>query len=177
MDHEKPTPIAISGCPGDIMGDVITCYITASKLRANLLCDLILDQACEVGRREDLVIRPEHIAQAYLAKRKTDDALRTFLAATVAYQRRNDKSNPITGRNARGDKQRRRFDQSPKDFQYDLMSELSKKNADQNPCYHPERFLKVVRYWMDKKAEAKEAEQARLQALGTEEAPLFVEDD
>lgn len=77
MDHEKPTLIAINDNEGDIVDDVITCYLTARKLRASLLCDLVLFQACEIGRNTDvqIVARRDQITKAYAETLRPDDAL------------------------------------------------------------------------------------------------------
>jgi hypothetical protein len=106
MDHEKRTLISINDNEGDIVDDVIVCYLTARKLRAYLLCDLILFQACEIGRNPDvqIVLRRDQITKAYTETLRPDDALRNFLAALVAYQRRNDLDNPISGKDKRADK-------------------------------------------------------------------------
>jgi hypothetical protein len=180
MDHERPALLAINDNAGDIMDDVITCYLTARQLRAYLLCDLILYQACVVGQDPDieLVIRHDQITKAYAETKRPDDALRSLLATLVAYQRRNSLGNPISGRDDRNDKQRLRFDALPQDFQFDLMDELSKKNADENCCYRPKRFLKVVSYHVEKKEEKRAAaEKARLEERGSEGSPLFVDEE
>ncbi|KAH0370179.1 hypothetical protein KCU65_g2802, partial [Aureobasidium melanogenum] len=178
MDHEKPILIAINENQGDILDDVITCYLTARKLRAYLLCDLILFEACEVGKETDLIVRHAHITKAYDNTTRPEDALRIFLAALVAYKRRNGLTNPITGRDPRPDKQRSRYKQLHADFQFDLMIELSKNSAAQNPCHRPRKFLKVVAYHMQKKQEKRAAEErARLEARGTRESPLFVDEE
>jgi hypothetical protein len=180
MDHEKPALIAVNENPGDIMDDVITCYLTARKLRAYLLCDLILYQACVVGRTDDieLVIRHDQIKKAYAETKRPGDALRSLLATIVAYQRRNNLANPISGKDDRNDKQRLRFEALPHDFQFDLMDELSKNNADENHCYRPKRFLKVVSYHVEKKEKKRAAaEHARLEERGTEGSPLFVDEE
>jgi hypothetical protein len=58
------------------------------------------------------------------------------------------------------------------------MDELSKKNADENCCYRPKRFLKVVSYHVEKKEEKRAAaEKARLEERGTEGSPLFVDEE
>ncbi|KAG9848821.1 hypothetical protein KCU98_g5162, partial [Aureobasidium melanogenum] len=178
MDHVKPTLIAINDKDGDILDDVITCYLTARKLRAYLLCDLILFEACEIGKGTELVVKHDQIKKVYDNTTRPEDALRVFLAALVAYQRRNGLTNTITGRDARSDKQRSRFDRLPKDFQFDLMIELSKNSAAHKPCYRPRRFLKVVSNHMQKKDEKRAAaERARLETRGTRESPLFVDED
>jgi hypothetical protein len=180
MDHEKPTLIAINDDEGDIVDDVITCYLTARKLRAYLLCDLILFHACEIGRNTDvqIVVRRDQITKAYTETLRPDDALRIFLAALVAYQRRNDLDNPVSGKDKRADRQRLRFEALPQDFQFDLMDELSKNNADQNPCFRPTRLLEVVAYHVEKKEEKRAAaEKARLEQRGTEGSPLFVDEE
>ncbi|KAI4720860.1 hypothetical protein E4T48_02881 [Aureobasidium sp. EXF-10727] len=178
MDHEKPTLLAINDNEGDIMDDVIVCYLTARKLRAYLLCDLILFQACSIGKETELIVRHAQIAKTYSETKHPEDALRCFLTAIVAYQRRNGMDNPIAGRDPRVDKQRARFGALPEEFGFDLMDQLSKNSAAQNPCYRPKRFLKVVAYHMEKKEEKRvAAERARLEARGTEASPLFVEED
>lgn len=177
MDHEKPILIAINENEGDILDDVITCYLTAHKLRAYLLCDLILFEACEIGKEADLIVRHSHITKAYNGTKRSEDALRMFLATIVAYQRRNGLANPITGEDARLHQQRFQFGSSPEDFQFDLMNELSKNSAAQNPCYRPRRFLEVVAYHMEKKEEKRAAaERARLEARGSRESPLFLDE-
>ncbi|CAD0098323.1 unnamed protein product [Aureobasidium mustum] len=169
MDHEKPTLIAINDNEGDILDDVIVCYLTARRLRAYLLCDLILFEACEIGKETELIAREDQIIKA------PEDALRIFLATLVAYKRRNGLANLITGKDPRSDRQRARFNRLPEDFQFDLMNELSKNSAAQNQCYRPRRFLKVVAYHMQKKQEKRAAaERARLEARGSRESPLFV---
>ncbi|KAG9683075.1 hypothetical protein KCU95_g13903, partial [Aureobasidium melanogenum] len=178
MDHEKPILIAINENQGDVLDDVITCYLTARRLRAYLLCDLILFEACEVGKKTDLIVRHAHITKAYDNTTRPEDPLRIFLAALVAHKRRNGLANPITGRDPRPDKQRSRFMDLPTDFQFDLMNELSKNSAAQNPCDRPRKFLKVVAYHMQKKQEKRAAEErARLEARGTRESPLFVDEE
>ncbi|KAH0286771.1 hypothetical protein M436DRAFT_66820 [Aureobasidium namibiae CBS 147.97] len=182
MDHEKPALVAINDDGGDILDDLITCYLTARALRAYLLCDLLLYEACKVGSTAgiNLVVRRTHITKVYEETKRSSDALRNFLAAVVAYQRRNSLANPISGKDERIDKQRSRFEALPQDFQFDLMDELSKNNAAENPCQRPKRFLKVVIYHMEKKEEKRAAAvRARLEARGSEGSPLFVdgEDD
>lgn len=178
MDHEKPILIAINENKGDILDDVITCYLTARRLRANLLCDLILFEACEIGKETDLIVRHAQVTRAYAGTKRTEDALRIFLATLVAYQRRNGLANPVTGKDARLDKQRSKFESLPKDFRFDLMNELSKNSAAQNPCYRPRRFLRVVAYHMQKKEEKRAAaERARLEARGSRELPLFLDEE
>ncbi|KAG9748900.1 hypothetical protein KCU73_g6967, partial [Aureobasidium melanogenum] len=178
MDHVKPTFIAINDKDGDVLDDIITCYLTARRLRAYLLCDLILFEACEIGKEKELVVKHDQIKKAYDNTTRPEDALRIFLAANVAYQRRNGLANTITGQDARSDKQRSRYDRLPKDFQFDLMTELSKNSAAHNPCYRPRRFLKVVSYHMRKKEEKRAAEErARLETRGTRESPLFVDEE
>lgn len=178
MDHEKPVFIAINDKDGDILDDVITCYLTARRLRAYLLCDLILFEACKIGKETELVIRDSQIAKAYDEMTRSEDALRIFLATLVAYKRRNGLANPITGRDPRLDMQRFRFEHLPNHFQLDLMHELSKSSAAQNPCCRPRRFLQVVAYHMQKKQEKRAAEErARLEARGTRESPLFVDEE
>jgi hypothetical protein len=181
MDHEKPALISINDDEGDILDDVITCYLTARALRAYLLCDLLLYEACRIGSAANtrLVVRKDHINKVYTDVQRTGDALRSFLAALVAYQRRNGLANLISGTDDRTDKQRIRFEALPQDFQFDLMDELSNDNATQNPCQRPKRFLRVVTYHMEKKEEKRAAAmQARLEeqeGRGTEESPLFVD--
>jgi len=178
MDHQKPIPIAINEDEGDIFDDVISCYITALRLRATLLCDLIIHQACEIGKDHDLAIRHTQIARAYAETKKPDDALRAFVSSLVAYQRRNGLDNAITGKTPDLHKQRLRFAAAPDDFQFDLMSELSKNTAAQNPCYRSRRFLKVVGFFMQRKEEKRAAvAKARLEEAGArEEEPLFVDE-
>jgi len=180
MDHEKPALIAINSDEGDILDDLITCYLTARALRAYLLRDLLLYEACKVGSTAGtkLVVRKTHITKVYEETERSSDALRSFLAAVVAYQRRNGLANPISGKDDRNDKQRSRFEALPQDFQFDLMDELSKNNAAENPCQRPKRFLKVVVYHMGKKEEKRAAaERARLEERGTEGSPLFVDEE
>lgn len=175
MDHEKPVFITINDKDGDILDDVIKCYLTARKLRAHLLCDLIIFEACEVGKETELVIRDSQIAKVYDETTRPEDALRIFLVTLVAYKRRNGLANPITGRDPRLDMQRSRFEHLPKNFQFDLVHELSKDSAIQNPCYRPRRFLQVVANHMQKKEDKRRAaERARLEMRGTRESPLFV---
>lgn len=179
MDHEKPALVAINDDEGDILDDLITCYLTARALRAYLLCDLLLYEACRVGSAAGtkLVVRKNHIAKVYAETKRSSDALRSFLAGLVAYERRTGLANPISGKDDRSDKQRSRFEALPQDFQFDLMDELSSNNAAQNPCERPKRFLKVVVYHMEKKEEKKAAAvRARLEERGTEGSPLFVDD-
>ena len=118
MDHEPPTLLTINDNEGDILDDLITCYLTARALRAYLLCDLLLYSACKIGSGPDtkLVIRKTHITKVYSEIDRQGDALRNFLAATVAYHRRNGLSNPISGTDPRIDKQRARFEALPQDF-------------------------------------------------------------
>ncbi|KAI5199283.1 hypothetical protein E4T39_06309 [Aureobasidium subglaciale] len=180
MDHTEPVPIAANNNDGDILDDVIICYLTARTLRAHLLCDLILHEACEVGKDADLVVRHDQIAKVYAETKRSDDSLRLLLATQVAYQRRNGLSDPIAGRDPKPDKQRLRFEALPTDFQFDLMRELSKNTAGQNPCYKPRRFFKVVDYHMEKKERQRsETERKRLEQQGSRDSPLFVgvEDD
>ncbi|CAD0085462.1 unnamed protein product [Aureobasidium vineae] len=178
MDHEKPALIAINDNEGDIMHDVIVCYLTARKLRAYLLCDLILSQACEIGKETELIVRHAQTTKTYTETKNPEAALRSFLSALVAYQCHNGLDNPIAGRDPRPDKQRARFEALPEDFRFDLMNELSKNTAPQNPCHRPRRFLRVVVYHMQKKEEKRAAaERARLEARGTEASPLFVDEE
>lgn len=182
MDHEKPALIAINDDQGDIIDDLITCYLTARALRAHLLCDLLLYEACKIGSAGGirLVVRKTHIKEVYEEIKRPGDALRNFLAALVAYQRRNGFANPISGKDDRNDKQRNRFEALPQDFQFDLMDELSNDSATQNPSQRPKRFLRVVTYHMEKKEEKRAAAvRDRLEQRGTESSPLFVdtEDD
>lgn len=178
MDHEKPILVAINDNEGDILDDVITCYLTARSLRAYLLCDLILFEACEIGMKAELVVRHDQITKAYDQTKRPEDALRMFLATLVAHKRRNGFVNPITGSDPRSDKQRVRFGRSPEYFQFDLMNELSKNSAAHDPCYRPRRFLRVVAYHMQKKQEKRAAaERARLELRGSRESPLFVDEE
>jgi hypothetical protein len=181
MDHQKPVFIASNDDQCDLLDDIITCYAVAHKLRAKLLCDLILHEACEICKQLELRVRLKQIQTAYAETTSPKDGLREFLAATVAYQRRNGLSNPITGKDAKTDKQRFRFNNVPQDFQFDLMSELSKESAGQDPCYSASRFVRVVIYFMQKKGdERRRAVEERAQVEvkdGTADLPLFVEDD
>lgn len=114
MDHQKPKPIAINEDDGDIVDDTIDCYTTALKLRAHALCDLILHQACEVGREHELVIRHSQILKTYAETKREDNSLRAFVTSLVAYQKRNGLKNAITGRDPQPQKQRLRFAALPK---------------------------------------------------------------
>lgn len=181
MDHEKPALISTNDDEGDILDDVITCYLTGRALRAYLLCDLLLYEACRIGSATNtrLIFRRDHITKVYSEIQRPNDALRNFLAALVAHQRRNGLVNPISGRDNRTDRQRSRFEALPQDFQFDLMDKLSNDNANLNPCQRPKRFLRVVTYHMEKKEEKRAAAiRARLEeqeGRGTEESPLFVD--
>lgn len=180
MDHERPTLVAINDDEGDIMDDLTTCYLTARALRAHLLCDLLLYEACKVGSVAGikLVVRKTHIAKVYTEIKRPGDALRNFIAALVVYQRRNGLANPISGKDDRTDKQRLRFQALPQDFQFDIMDELSSNNAAENPCQRPKRFLRVVTYHMEKKEEKRAAAvRASLEQRGTEGSPLFVDEE
>ncbi|KAI5236334.1 hypothetical protein E4T42_09512 [Aureobasidium subglaciale] len=182
MDHTEPVLIAANNNDGDIFDDIIVCYLTARSLRAYLLCDLIIHEACEIGKDTDLVVRHDQITKVYAETKRSDDSLRLLLATQVAYQRRNCLINPITGRDPKPEKQRLRFEALPMDFQFDLMRELSKNTAGQNPCYKPRRFFKVVDYHMEKRERQRlENERKRLeQQGGRDSSPLFVgeeEDD
>ncbi|KAK6003556.1 hypothetical protein QM012_009327 [Aureobasidium pullulans] len=178
MDHERPVLIAMNDNEGDILDDLIICYVTAHRLRAGLLCDLILLEACKIGKERELIVRHAQVTKAFAETKRQEDALRIFLAALVAYQRRNALNNPITGRDPRLDKQRVRFQNLPVDFQFDLMNELSRDSVAANPCDRPRRFLKVVAYHVRKKEEKRLAtEKARLEARGSRESPLFLDED
>ncbi|THW73122.1 hypothetical protein D6D19_05916 [Aureobasidium pullulans] len=177
MDHQKPFLIAVNGDEGNIIDDVVDCYITALRLRATLLCDLIIYQACEIGKEHELIVRHSQINKIYAETKRSQDGLREFISSVVAYQRRNGLANAIAGRDLEVDKQRKKFAALPQEFQFDLMNELSKNTAGQNPCYKPNRFLKSVHFFTKEKARNRAAaEKARLEQVGTVEEPLFVEE-
>ena len=177
MDNERPTFIALNEVPGDILDDVLECFVTASKLRATLLCDLILFEACEVGKQNELVVTQDHIATAY-SETKVRQALRSFLTALVAYQKQNGIPSPFSGKQAK-----EIYDRAPAEFKFDLMTQLSKPFAKLNPCNDPKRFLRVVDNYQQMKESARQLrEEERKYALieaqrereGTRETPLFV---